>query len=38
LRNNQAVADTIEQKIRAQAGVVTNAMMAGAEDTAEAAE
>jgi len=38
LRNNAAVADTIEQKIRAQAGVVTNAMMIGPDDTAEAAE
>ncbi len=38
LRQNPAVADTIEGKIRAQAGVVANAMMTGPEDAAEAAE
>ena len=38
LRSNPAVADAIEQKIRAQAGVVANAMMTGPEDSAEAAE
>jgi len=38
LRTNPAVADAIEQKIRAQAGVVANAMMTGPEDSAEAAE
>ena len=38
LRTNPAVADAIEQKIRAQSGVVANAMMTGPEDSAEAAE
>jgi recombination protein RecA len=38
LRQNPAVADTIEGKIRAQSGVVANALMAGPEDAAEAAE
>jgi recombination protein RecA len=38
LRSNPAVADGIEAKIRAQAGVVANAMLAGPDDAAEAAE
>jgi recombination protein RecA len=39
LRNNPSVAESIEAKIRAQAGVVANALMvAGPEDAAEAAE
>lgn len=39
LRQNPAVAEAIEAKIRAQAGVVANALMvAGPDDTAEAAE
>ena len=39
LRNNPAVAESIEAKIRAQSGVVANALMvAGPEDSAEAAE
>lgn len=39
LRTNPAVAESIEAKIRAQAGVVANALMvAGPDDTAEAAE
>jgi recombination protein RecA len=39
LRQNPAVAEAIEVKIRGQAGVVANALMvAGPDDTAEAAE
>jgi recombination protein RecA len=39
LRNNPSVAESIEAKIRAQSGVVANALMvAGPEDAAEAAE
>jgi recombination protein RecA len=38
LRANPAVAEGIEAKIRAQAGTVTNTMMTGPEDAAEAAE
>ncbi|MCC7281692.1 MAG: recombinase RecA [Acetobacteraceae bacterium] len=38
LRSNPAVADAIEAKIRAQSGVVANAMMTGPEEAAEAAE
>ena len=38
LRDHPDVADAIEAQVRAQAAVVTDALMAGADDEADAAE
>ncbi|WP_159992634.1 recombinase RecA [Roseomonas sp. 18066] len=37
LRDNPAVADSIEQRVRAQAGLIANTMLVGENDTDEAA-